>query len=90
MTRKNLRGSGKLSKKRRLAIGEGWCYRHVQAIIVAIDQYADSDWQPDFFPGQAAKRGEQSQGGHLMIPTLVGANVRCFRRPNKFSCYGRP
>jgi hypothetical protein len=25
-----------------------------------------------------------------MIPTLVGANVRCFRRPNKFSCYGRP
>ena len=27
---------------RHLACREGWCYQHVQAIIVAIDQYAES------------------------------------------------
>ena len=27
---------------RRLAPREGWCYQHVQAIIVSIDQYAEA------------------------------------------------
>jgi hypothetical protein len=27
---------------RRKATREGWCYQHVQAIIVAIDQYAEA------------------------------------------------
>jgi hypothetical protein len=27
---------------RQLAPREGWCYQHVQAIIVAIDQYAET------------------------------------------------
>jgi hypothetical protein len=27
---------------RERATREGWCYRHVQAIIVAIDQYAEA------------------------------------------------
>jgi hypothetical protein len=31
-----------LNEARRQATGEGWCYQHVQAIIVAIDQYAEA------------------------------------------------
>jgi hypothetical protein len=30
-----------LADVRRLAAREGWCYQHVQAIIVSIDQYAE-------------------------------------------------
>ena len=30
-----------LAEVRRLAAREGWCYQHVQAIIVSIDQYAE-------------------------------------------------
>jgi hypothetical protein len=31
-----------LGEVRHLACQEGWCYHHVQAIIVSIDQYAES------------------------------------------------
>jgi hypothetical protein len=31
-----------LNEARRLATLEGWCYQHVQAIMVAIDQYAEA------------------------------------------------
>ena len=31
-----------LAKCRDIAVREGWCYQHVQAIIVAIDQYAEA------------------------------------------------
>jgi hypothetical protein len=31
-----------LAEVRHLAAREGWCYQHVQAITVAIDQYAES------------------------------------------------
>jgi hypothetical protein len=31
-----------LADVRLLACREGWCYQHVQAIIVSIDQYAES------------------------------------------------
>jgi hypothetical protein len=31
-----------LAEARRLATREGWCYPHVQAIIVSIDQYAEA------------------------------------------------
>jgi hypothetical protein len=31
-----------LSETRRLAARQGWCYQHVQALIVAIDQYAEA------------------------------------------------
>lgn len=31
-----------LAEVRRLATREGWCYPHVQAIIVSIDQYAEA------------------------------------------------
>jgi hypothetical protein len=30
-----------LAEARELATREGWCYQHVQAIAVAIDQYAE-------------------------------------------------
>lgn len=30
-----------LAQVRRLAMREGWCFEHVQAISVAIDQYAE-------------------------------------------------
>jgi hypothetical protein len=39
-----------LEETRRLATREGWCYQHVQAIIVAIDQYAETaTGNRDFF-----------------------------------------
>ncbi|RZN13000.1 hypothetical protein [Bradyrhizobium sp. Leo121] len=31
-----------LAEVRQLATREGWCFHHVQAIIVAIDQYAEA------------------------------------------------
>ena len=31
-----------LEDVRRMATREAWCYRHVQAIMVAIDQYAEA------------------------------------------------
>jgi len=31
-----------LGEARRLGTREGWCYQHVQAVIVAIDQYAEA------------------------------------------------
>jgi hypothetical protein len=31
-----------LNKVRRLATREGYCYHHVQAMIVSIDQYAEA------------------------------------------------
>jgi hypothetical protein len=31
-----------LAEVRRRATREGWCYQHVQAIIVSIDQYAEA------------------------------------------------
>jgi hypothetical protein len=39
-----------LEQTRRLATREGWRYQHVQAIIVAIDQYAEAaTGNRDFF-----------------------------------------
>jgi hypothetical protein len=31
-----------LAEARRIGVHEGWCYHHVQAIIVAIDMYAEA------------------------------------------------
>ena len=31
-----------LNDIRQMATREGWCYQHIQAIIVAIDQYAEA------------------------------------------------
>jgi hypothetical protein len=31
-----------LSEVRRVGVHESWCYHHVQAIIMAVDQYAEA------------------------------------------------
>ena len=31
-----------LAEVRRIGAHEGWCYQHVQAILLAIDQYAEA------------------------------------------------
>ncbi len=31
-----------LAEVRKISVHEGWCYHHVQAIILAIDQYAEA------------------------------------------------
>jgi hypothetical protein len=31
-----------LAEVRRIGVLEGWCYHHVQAIIISIDQYAEA------------------------------------------------
>jgi hypothetical protein len=31
-----------LAEVRRVGVHEGWCYHHVQAITIAIDQYAEA------------------------------------------------
>jgi len=31
-----------LAEVRKIGVNEGWCYHHVQAIILAIDQYAEA------------------------------------------------
>ncbi|HKU06526.1 MAG TPA: hypothetical protein VJR30_10680 [Bradyrhizobium sp.] len=31
-----------LAEVRRIGVHEGWCYHHVQAILLAIDQYAEA------------------------------------------------
>ena len=50
-----------LEDVRRMATREGWRYQHVQAIIVAMDQYAEvADRQPRVLPEQATQLGEQS------------------------------
>ena len=31
-----------LAEVRRIGVHEGWCYHHVQAILLSIDQYAEA------------------------------------------------
>jgi hypothetical protein len=31
-----------LAEVRRISVHEGWCFHHVQALLVAIDQYAEA------------------------------------------------
>jgi hypothetical protein len=47
-----------LAEVRHRATREGWCYPHVQAIIVAIDQYAEAaKGNRDFFLNKPQKIG---------------------------------
>jgi hypothetical protein len=51
-----------LAEVRRLAPREGWRYQHVQAIIVAIDQYAESALgNREFFLNKPHSIGPNSQ-----------------------------
>lgn len=47
-----------LAEVRHRATREGWCYQHVQAIIVAIDQYAETALgNRDYFLNRPHKAG---------------------------------
>ena len=51
-----------LAEVRHLAPREGWCYQHVQAIIVAIDQYAEAALgNRDFFSTRQHWQSEERQ-----------------------------
>lgn len=53
-----------LAEVRERATREGWCYQHVQAIIVAIDQYAEKAFgNRDYFLNRP-----QSIGGKGDVP----------------------
>jgi hypothetical protein len=54
-----------LAEVRRIGVHEGWCYHHVQAIIVAIDQYAEAAtgnreyfWNKPHSAGEGRKAGD--------------------------------
>jgi hypothetical protein len=52
-----------LAEVRRLATREGWRYHHVQAIIVSIDQYAESALgNRDFFLNKPHSIGGSRKG----------------------------
>jgi hypothetical protein len=47
-----------LAEVRRIGVHEGWCYHHVQAIMVSIDQYAEAaTGNREFFWNKPHKAG---------------------------------
>ncbi|KJC60066.1 hypothetical protein UP10_15460 [Bradyrhizobium sp. LTSPM299] len=55
-----------LAEVRHRATREGWCYQHVQAIIVAIDQYAESALgNRDFFLNKPQSIGGSRKAGGI-------------------------
>ena len=52
-----------LAEVRMIGVHEGWCYHHVQAIIMSIDQYAEgATGNREFFLEQAALDRRASKG----------------------------
>ena len=52
-----------LAAVRHSATREGWCYQHVQTIIVAIDQYAEAaTGNRDFFLNKPQRIGGSRKG----------------------------
>jgi hypothetical protein len=57
-----------LAEVRHLAPREGYRFQHVQAIIVAIDQYAEIGLgQPGILPEQAARYWRWTERSHPLI-----------------------
>lgn len=55
-----------LEDVRRRATREGWCYAHVQAIIVAIDQYAEAaTGNREYFLNKPVSIGDSRKGGDI-------------------------
>jgi len=55
-----------LEKVRLQAAREGWCYHHVQAIIVAIDQYAEAaTGNRDYFLNKPQSIGGSRKAGDV-------------------------
>ncbi|MHB0767671.1 hypothetical protein [Bradyrhizobium sp. 5.13L] len=55
-----------LEDVRRRATREGWCYAHVQAIIVAIDQYAEAaTGNREYFLNKPVSIGDSRKVGDI-------------------------
>ena len=55
-----------LNDVRQLATREGWCYWHVQALIVAIDQYAEAaTGNREYFLNKPVSIGGSRKGADL-------------------------
>jgi hypothetical protein len=55
-----------LEDVRRRATREGWCYAHVQAIIVAIDQYAEAaTGNREYFLNKPVSIGDKRKPGDV-------------------------
>jgi hypothetical protein len=55
-----------LAEVRRIGVHEGWCYHHVQAIIVAIDQYAEAaTGNREYFWNKPHSAGEGRRSGDI-------------------------
>ncbi|MCP3389836.1 hypothetical protein NLM27_13740 [Bradyrhizobium sp. CCGB12] len=55
-----------LEDVRRKATREGWCYAHVQAIIVAIDQYAEAaTGNREYFLNKPVSIGDSRKTGDI-------------------------
>lgn len=55
-----------LEDVRRKATREGWCYAHVQAIIVSIDQYAEAaTGNRDYFLNKPVSIGDSRKAGDI-------------------------
>jgi hypothetical protein len=56
-----------LAEVRKIGVHEGWCYHHVQAIMLAIDQYAEAAtgnreffWNRPHSTGGSRTRGDDT------------------------------
>ena len=57
-----------LAEVRHLAAREAWCYQHVQAVIVAIDRYAQAAFaNRDFFLKKNPRHRPQKQTGRQLM-----------------------
>ena len=52
-----------LAEVRRIGVHEGWCYHHVQAILISIDQYAEAaTGNREFFWNKPHSTGPNRKG----------------------------
>jgi hypothetical protein len=66
-----------LAELRQRATREGYCYQHVQAITVAIDQYGEGARQPRLLSQQALRR---SRAGLCVFSSIPLPPSRAFDR----------
>jgi hypothetical protein len=78
-----------LEQVRRQATREGWCYHHVQAIMVAIDQYAEAaTGNREYFLNKPHSIGGPESPGTLLSMLVEhedrGRTVRSFSPSRRF------
>jgi hypothetical protein len=76
-----------LADVRRLATREGYCFQHVQVIIVAIDQCREGTRQPGLFPQQAVWHRRRNEGSPSLIILITnichGIGCVCENQPEQ-------